>query len=208
MQHEFLVEGVSSAEPFHEEDFDPPIETALVDEETIKIGNVSMINIDTTRFYDDPRAQMDGGANSSITNILEILREMTWFDNKNLAPVHMKEDTSDILIIPAAKGWLQVQANIKDRYLDVLCYFSPHFTSILLSDRDVLLVNPCTKEYSGQMMSKYFDLNSKQVNDGLRKRVCMNLQDVDGYHLDYGNYNLTCDHVSKKRHNIEIPDII
>ena len=121
----------------------------------------------------------------------------------------MKGATSGTLIIPAAKEWLQVQENTKDKYLDVLCYYSPHFTSTLLSDRDVLLANPCAKEYLGQVMSKKnFDLNSKRVNDNLRKRVCVNLQDVDGYHLNYGNCALTCVHVSKQRRNIEIPGII
>ena len=51
MQHEFIMVGVSSADVFHEEAFDRSIETASVDEETIKISNVSMNNIDTTRYW-------------------------------------------------------------------------------------------------------------------------------------------------------------
>ena len=74
---------------------------------------------------------------------------------KNLAPVHMKGAKSGTLIVHAAKGWLRVQANTRDCYLDVMCYYFPHFTSTLLSDRDVLLFNPCAKEYSGQVMSKF-----------------------------------------------------
>ena len=64
------MEGVSSADILHGEEFDPSIETSSVDEETIKISNVLMDNIYTTRFYDDPRAQMDGSAKCSVTNIL------------------------------------------------------------------------------------------------------------------------------------------
>ena len=91
MQYVFIMEVVSSADVFHEEDFDRSIETASVDEETIKISNVLMNNIDTTRFYDDSRAQMDGRVKCSVTNILEILRNVTWFDKKkNPAPVNMK----------------------------------------------------------------------------------------------------------------------
>ena len=209
LRHRYIMEGISSTDIFHEEEFDPSIETVSVDDDTIKVSNVLINNVDTTRFYDDPRAQMDGGAKCSVTNILEILRNITWFDKKkNPKPVHMKGATSGTLIIPAAKGWLQVQANTKDQYLDVLCYYSPHFTSTLLSDRYVLLSNQCAKEYSGQVMSKYFDLNNKRVNDDLRKWGCINLQDVDGYHLDYGNCTLTCVHVTKKCRNIEIPGII
>ena len=55
-------------------------------------------------FYDDLGAQMDGGAKCSVTNILEILQNVTWFDNnKNRAPVHMKGATSGTLIVPAVK---------------------------------------------------------------------------------------------------------
>ena len=60
LQHRYLMEGISSTDIFQEEDFDPSIETCSVDDNTIKISNVSINNIDTTRFYDDPRAQMDG----------------------------------------------------------------------------------------------------------------------------------------------------
>ena len=50
---------------------------------------------------------MDGGAKCSVTNILEILRNVTWFNKKkNPASVHMKGATSGTLIVPAAKGWL------------------------------------------------------------------------------------------------------
>ena len=119
---------------------------------------------------------MDGGAKCSVTNILEILRNITWFDKKkNPALVHIKGATSGTLIVPEAKGWLHVQANTRDQYLDVLCYYSPYFTSTLLSDRDVLLSNPCAKEYSGQVISKYFDLNSKQVNEDPRKKRVMEI---------------------------------
>lgn len=71
------MEGVSSVDILYEENFDRSIETALVDEEIMKIGNLSMDNIDTIRFYDDPREQMNGNTKCSVTNILEILQDMT-----------------------------------------------------------------------------------------------------------------------------------
>ena len=167
LQHCYLMEGISSTDIFQEEDFDPSIETCSVDDETIQISNVSINNVDTTRFYDDPRAQMDGGAKCSVTNILEILRNVTWFDNKkNRAPVHMKGSTSGTLIVPAAK------------------------------------------EFSGQVMTKYFDLDNKKVNADLRKRGCVDLNNSNGYHLDYGNCTLTCVHSKRRTSNIEISGII
>ena len=77
MHHGFIMEGVSSADVFHEDDFDCSIEAASVDEETIKINNVLMNNIDTMRFYDNPRVQMDRSVKCSVTNILEILQNVT-----------------------------------------------------------------------------------------------------------------------------------
>ena len=55
------------------------------------------------------------------------------------APVWMRGATSGKIIVPMAKGWLGVQAeNVRKGYIDVLYYCSPHFTSTLLSERDVL----------------------------------------------------------------------
>ena len=71
----------------------------------------------------------------------------------------MKGDTSDQPIIPEAEGKLRVKAITKDGYIDVKCYYLPHFTSTLLSDQDVLCSTKFAKEYQGQAMVKYFDLN-------------------------------------------------
>ena len=57
-------------------------------------------------------------------------------------------------------------------------------------------------------MSKYFELNNKKVNADLRKRGCVDLDDANGYYLDYGNCTLTCVHATKRNRNIEIPGII
>ena len=69
----------------------------------------------------------------------------------------MRGATSGKIIVPMAKGWLRVQAgNVKQGFIDVLCYYSPHFTSTLLSERDVLRSSTYAKEFSGQVMTKYF----------------------------------------------------
>ena len=46
---------------------------AFLDYETIQISNISMNNVDEIRFYDDPQAQMDGGAKCSVTNNFDII---------------------------------------------------------------------------------------------------------------------------------------
>ena len=152
---------------------------------------------------------MDGGAKCSVTNIVEILRNVTWFDQHNCAPVCMRGATSGKIIVPMAKGWLQVQAgNVRNGYIDVLCYYSPHFTSTLLSERDVLQSSTYAKEFSGQVMTKYFELNDEKVNKNLLSKGSIDLNCQSDYQMDYGNCTLTCVHWKIKQKNIEIPGII
>ena len=88
----------------------------------------------------------------------------------------MKGATSGKIIVPLAKGWLRVQAgNMKKGYIDVLCYYSPHFTSTLLSERGVLRSSTYAKEFSGQMMTIYFELNDEKVNQDLLSKGSIDL---------------------------------
>lgn len=41
--------------------------------------------------------------------------------------------------------------------IDVLCYYSPEFTSTLLLGNDVLLSNKNASDYFGQSMLKFFE---------------------------------------------------
>lgn len=85
----------------------------------------------------------------------------------------LRGSTSGNIIVSLAQGWLRVQANTKQEYIDVLCFYSPHFTSTLLSDQDVLRSTKFAKEYRGQAMVKYFDLNDKKVNNDLSSKVVL-----------------------------------
>ena len=234
IQHQFINEGKASADIFHEEDFDPSIdkeyydihsikrntqvsyesfdpsvETVYLEDEIMGLGDTKKLrNFDKLCFYDDPRAQMDNGAKCSVTNIVDILRDVKWYNKKFKPPVHMKGATSGNIIVPAAEGLLRVQANTKLGHLDVLYFYSPHFTSTLLSDRDILRSCPYCKQFSGQMMNKYFELDNKKVDQALATDGCVDLQSQNEYHLDYGHCTLTCIHDSLKRKNVEIPGIV
>ena len=108
-----------------------------------------------------------------------------------------------------AKGWLRVQAgNVKKGFIDVLCYYSPHFTSTLLSERDVLRSSTYAKEFSGQVMTKYFELNDDKVNQDLLSKGSIDLNHQSDYQMDYGSCTLTCVHRKLPCKNIEIPGII
>ena len=160
------------------------------------------------RFYGEPRAQMDNGAKCSVTNLISILRDVRWFDKKHPAPVKMKGATSKAIIVPEAEGKLRVQANVLQGYIDVHVYYSPSFTSTLLSDRDILFATPFRNDYSGQVMSKYFDLNNEKLCQDLETNGSVNLNNVATYNTDYGSCALTCVHRTTKAKNIVIPGII
>ena len=99
----------------------------------------------------------------------------------------MRGATSGQLIVPVAEGLLQVWLeNIKNHYIDVQSFDSLHFTATLLSDRDVLWSNPYAKEYSGIIITKYFELNIKKVNHDLQKWGFVDLNNQQQNQMDYG----------------------
>ena len=75
----------------------------------------------------------------------------------------MKGATSDNIIITEAWGLLQALTINKGVTIDVLCYYSPEFTSTLLSDNDVILSNKNSGDFTGQSMLKFF--NPKELDE-------------------------------------------
>ena len=130
----------------------------------------------------------------------------------------MKGATSDNIIIPVAQGYLQVPTITKGITIDVLCYYSPEFTSTLLSDNDVLLANKYSGEYVGQSMLKFFDAKEIDEMEELpipqlrREAAKIKRQELDDvskkYTHNYGNCMLCCTHKSKHNRNVYIPGII
>ena len=135
IQNEFLYEGVSNADVILEEDYDQTVEMAFLDDEPIQISNISINNIDKIRFYDNSWAHMNGGAKCPMTNYVDILWNVPWYD-KNKPTVHVMGAISGQIIIPVAKDLLWIHVNTSYGYNYLQCSYSPHFTSNLLSDRD------------------------------------------------------------------------
>lgn len=69
----------------------------------------------------------------------------------------MKGVRSDNIIVPQSEGYLQVLTIQDAKWIDFCCYYSPEFTSTLLSDNDVLNSNNVSNEYFRQLMLKFFD---------------------------------------------------
>ena len=105
----------------------------LPDDQTQERNNTSPLNklADLHKYlmYDLPRAQMDGGTKCTVTNNLHLLKDVKWYNQWFKLIVTMKGTTSDNIIILEAQGYLQVSTIIKDVTIDVLCYYSPEFTS-------------------------------------------------------------------------------
>ena len=130
----------------------------------------------------------------------------------------MKEANSDNIIILEAQGFLQVPTITKGVTIDVLCYYSPEFTSTLLSHNNVLLANKYSGEYIGQSMLKFFDMKEidkmeelpiPQLQQQAAKIKKQELDDISkNYTHNYGNCMLCCTHKSKHNHNVYIPGII
>ena len=115
----------------------------LNDDETVVAGSKSKIyrinKVDTTLFYDDsPRAQMNGGAGVSVINLVSILHSVKYFNVKFKSRISMHGATSKEIITSSAVGFLKVRALTKQGYLDVKCYYSPHFSTTLLSQVSVI----------------------------------------------------------------------
>ena len=94
LRTDFIQEGFSNSDIHHEEDFDnnsivdPHADTIDIEDTTMQTNSTTVPDhVNKFSFYDDPRAQMDGGAKCSVTNIVEILRNVTWFNHNKRAPV-------------------------------------------------------------------------------------------------------------------------
>ena len=123
----------------------------------------------------------------------------------------MKGATSTNIIIPKAEGFLTVPTIEQGESIDIKCFYSPDFTSTLLSDNDVLLANPYNKHYVGQSMLKFFEPDEVHDLPAAEKTKVQN-QQLDQvtkqYDHNFGNCILSCTHRSKSNRNIYIPGII
>ena len=75
INNNFIQEGFAKADIIHKEDFEHPepiqfAETVDVDDKLLHVNSNDVKDnpVDKFCFYDDPRAQMDGGAKCSVTN--------------------------------------------------------------------------------------------------------------------------------------------
>ena len=120
---------------------------------TVKQNDLSDVNqletSDKYKMYNLPRAQMDGGVKCTITDNINLLKNVIWYNRWFLPRVKMRGATLQTIIVPEAQEYLEVPIITPGVTIDVLCYYSPDFTSTLLSDNNVLKAHKHSKEFSG-----------------------------------------------------------
>ena len=152
---------------------------------------------------------MDGGAKCTVTNNINLLKNVHWYNQWFCSRARMKGETSTNIIIPHAEGYLQAPTIQEGKCIDVKCYYSPEFTSTLLSDNDVLHSSKFGKQYFGQSMLKFFDPDeeiSVEQQEQLKNQKLDAI--VQQYDHNYGNCILACTHKKKFNRNVYIPGII
>ena len=121
------------------------------DVRTVTINNLFRPSIDPTLdvSYGLPRDQIDTGAKVTVTNLLYLLHDVKFYDEKFKGPIKMKGATSNKVVRPIAVENLQIPANYGDNFVDLECYYSNEFNSTLISDEDILQSTSASYAFSG-----------------------------------------------------------
>ena len=133
---------------------------------------------------------MDGGAGVSVTNLVSILHNVKYFNAKFKSRARIHGATSKEIITPTAVGSMRVRALTRQGYIDVKCYYSPHFSTTLLSQVSIVKATGRPKQYISQGMQLFFAPNEEVLDQDLMSNS-INLENVN-YNHDYGTCMLTC----------------
>ena len=110
------------------------------------------------------------------------------------------------IIIPRTVGYMRVHALTRQGYIDVKYYYSPHFSTTLLSQVSVIETTGHPKQYISQGMQLFFAPNEDVLDRDLMS-YSVNLDSFNNNH-DYGTCILTCVHHHKHSCSISVPGII
>ena len=207
----FLSSGISTADVVADDPMYHIDLGNLHDDKTVVAGSkfkIYRINkVNTTLFYDDsPRAQIDGGAGVSVTNLVSVLHSVKYFNTKFKSRVCMHGGTSKEIITPRTVGFKRVRVLTRQGYLNVKCYYSPHFSTTLLSQVSVIEATGHPKQYISQRMQLFFAPNEEVLDRDLLSNT-IDLKSVE-YNHDHGTCMLMCIHCHKHSCIISVPGII
>ena len=95
---------------------------------------------------------MDSGAGVSVTNLVSLLHNVKYFNEKFKSGVCMHGATLKEIITPRAVGLMRARALVNQGYIDVKFYYPPHFSTTLLSQVSVIEATVHPKQYIFQGM--------------------------------------------------------
>ena len=114
--------------------------------------------------------------------------------------------TSKEIITPRAVGFMRVRTLARQVYLDVKCYYSPHFSTTLLLQVSVIEATGHPKQYISQGMELFFAPNEEVLDRDLLSNA-INIKSVE-YNHDNGTCMLTYIHCHKHSRSISVLGII
>ena len=157
-------------------------------EDTCRVNNLKSVSLieDASYSNDDIRAQLDTGAMVTCTNFCT-LYDFRYYDSKFPCTKRLTGAIDkSVGVLPLGEGSLRVPAINRQGYIAVKCLYSPHLTSTLLSENDVLLTSEDSETgYSGQTIAKHFTNNRST-----------------------GNFTLLCNHKLRCRQDILLHGVI
>ena len=149
-----------------------------------------------------PKARMKGAtSNNIIIPQAEKYLQVPTIQERKCIDL-MEGATSNNIIIPQAERYLQVPTIQERKCIDVRCYYSLEFTSTLLSDNDVRFSSRFSKEYSEQLMLKFFNSDEELPEDQQEQIWNQKLDEVTR------NYIIMCTHKNKSNQKFYLPGII
>lgn len=121
---------------------------------------------------DKVRAQFNTGANASVTNLFVYLHDYKLYDHKYKCPVKLTGAVGSNDTYPLGEGYLHIPAAASCGFIAVWCFYSPHFSSALVSPQDILKTSKhWNKSFSGQDMKSFF-FKSGDPNSGHCTLTC------------------------------------
>ena len=117
----------------------------------------------------------------SVTNLVSLLHNVKYFNDKIKSCVGMHGATSRGIITPCAVGSMRVHVLTRQGYIDVKCYYSPHFSTTLLSQVSVIETTGHPKQFISQGIQLFFAPNEEVLDRDLMSNS-VNLDNVDYNH--------------------------
>ena len=160
-------------------------DTSIFSEDTFRVNNLkSTSSFDSASYsYDDIRAQLDTGAKVTCTNVLHILHNFKYYDSTFPSSFRLTVAIDkSFAVLRLGEGYLNITAINRQGFIAGKCLYSPHLTSSLLSENDIILTSgDSEKDFSDQIIDKTFT-ESRST----------------------GNFTLTCHHKLRRRQDILI----